>query len=152
MVHGLRCSAACGIFPDQGLNPCPLHWQADSQPLRHQGSPSPLASNLRVCLRTPPGWGCLAELPASGAASGPRGGLLSACGGLEGGSKPAGGKAARRKGPHSLWSPAHHRLGWSLGANAGVTLFTYCSVLAPKVRTPLGSSWRVLWGLRGGSG
>ena len=26
----LSCSAACGIFPDQGLNPCPLHWQADS--------------------------------------------------------------------------------------------------------------------------
>ena len=21
---------ACGIFPDQGLNQCPLHWQADS--------------------------------------------------------------------------------------------------------------------------
>ena len=20
---------ACGIFPDQGSNPCPLHWQAD---------------------------------------------------------------------------------------------------------------------------
>ena len=34
--------AACGIFPDQGLNPCPLHWQADSQPLRHQGSPESL--------------------------------------------------------------------------------------------------------------
>ena len=33
------CSTACGIFPDQGSNPCPLHWQADSQPLRHQGSP-----------------------------------------------------------------------------------------------------------------
>ena len=32
-------SAACGIFPDQGSNPCPLHWPADSQPLRHQGSP-----------------------------------------------------------------------------------------------------------------
>ena len=30
VVHGLRCSVACGIFPDQGLNPCPLHWQADS--------------------------------------------------------------------------------------------------------------------------
>ena len=28
-----------GILPDQGSNPCPLHWQADSQPLRHQGSP-----------------------------------------------------------------------------------------------------------------
>ena len=30
VVHGLSCSAACGIFPDWGLNPCPLHWQADS--------------------------------------------------------------------------------------------------------------------------
>ena len=38
--HGPSCSAACGIFPDQGSNPCPLHWQADSQPLRHQGSPN----------------------------------------------------------------------------------------------------------------
>ena len=26
--HGLRCSAARGVFPDQGLNPCLLHWQA----------------------------------------------------------------------------------------------------------------------------
>ena len=24
-VHGLSCSAACGIFPDQGSNLCPLH-------------------------------------------------------------------------------------------------------------------------------
>ena len=39
VAHGLSCSAACGIFLDQGSNPCPLHWQADSQPLRHQGSP-----------------------------------------------------------------------------------------------------------------
>ena len=39
VVHGPSCSAACGIFPDQGSNPCPLHWQADSQPLCHQGSP-----------------------------------------------------------------------------------------------------------------
>ena len=38
-AHGPSCSAACGIFPEQGSNPCPLHWQADSQPLRHQGSP-----------------------------------------------------------------------------------------------------------------
>ena len=38
VAHGPSCSAACGIFPDQGLNACPLHWQADSQPLRHQGS------------------------------------------------------------------------------------------------------------------
>ena len=39
VAHRLSCSVACGIFPDQGSNPCPLHWQADSQPLRHQGSP-----------------------------------------------------------------------------------------------------------------
>ena len=37
--RGLSCSEACGIFPDQGLNLCPLHWQADSYPLHHQGSP-----------------------------------------------------------------------------------------------------------------
>ena len=30
VAHGFSCSAACGIFPDQGSNPCPLHWQADS--------------------------------------------------------------------------------------------------------------------------
>ena len=40
VAHGPSRSAACGIFPDQGSNPCPLHWQADSQPLRHQGSPN----------------------------------------------------------------------------------------------------------------
>ena len=39
VAHGLSCSAACGIFPDQGLNPFSLHWQADSQPLHHQESP-----------------------------------------------------------------------------------------------------------------
>ena len=39
VAHGPSCPAACGIFADQGSNPCPLHWQADSQPLRHQGSP-----------------------------------------------------------------------------------------------------------------
>ena len=39
VAHGPSCSAACGILPDQGSNPCPPHWQADSQPLRHQRSP-----------------------------------------------------------------------------------------------------------------
>ena len=29
VAHELSCSAACGIFLDQGWNPCPLHWQAD---------------------------------------------------------------------------------------------------------------------------
>ena len=40
VAHGPSCSTACGIFPDQGSNPCPLHWQAGSQPLRHPGSPT----------------------------------------------------------------------------------------------------------------
>ena len=39
VAHGPSRSTACGIFPDQGSNPRPPHWQADSQPLRHQGSP-----------------------------------------------------------------------------------------------------------------
>ena len=25
VAHGPSCSTACGIFPDQGSNPCPLH-------------------------------------------------------------------------------------------------------------------------------
>ena len=40
VAHGPSCSVACGILPDQGSNPHPLHRQADSQPLHHQGSPS----------------------------------------------------------------------------------------------------------------
>ena len=35
----LSCPVACGIFPGQGSNSYPLHWQADSSPLSHQGSP-----------------------------------------------------------------------------------------------------------------
>ena len=42
VAHGPSCSAACGTLPDQGSNLRPLHWQADSQPLRHQGSPGSL--------------------------------------------------------------------------------------------------------------
>ena len=37
--HRLSCSAACGIFPDQGSNSCHQHRQANSQPLDYQGSP-----------------------------------------------------------------------------------------------------------------
>ena len=47
VAHGPSCSAVCGIFPDQGSNPCPLHWQVDSQPLRHQGSPQ-MVGSLRL--------------------------------------------------------------------------------------------------------
>ena len=51
VAHGPSCSVACGIFPDQGSNPCPLHWQADSQPLHHQGSPE--TSFLLISSRKP---------------------------------------------------------------------------------------------------
>ena len=40
VAHRLSCSAARRIFLDLGLNPCLLHWQVDSLPLSHQGSPS----------------------------------------------------------------------------------------------------------------
>ena len=33
------CSQVCGIFLDQRWSLCPLHWQADSHPLHHHGSP-----------------------------------------------------------------------------------------------------------------
>ena len=36
---GFSCSEACGIFPDERLNLCPLHWQVDSYPMHHRGSP-----------------------------------------------------------------------------------------------------------------
>ena len=39
VAHRLGYSMVCGIFPDQGPNPCPLHRQVDSKPLDHQGSP-----------------------------------------------------------------------------------------------------------------
>ena len=39
VAHVLNCSMACGRFPDQGSNPCPLHCKANSYPLSHQGSP-----------------------------------------------------------------------------------------------------------------
>ena len=37
VVHRINRSA-CETLLDQGLNPCPLHWQADSNPMCHQGS------------------------------------------------------------------------------------------------------------------
>ena len=49
VAHRPSCSAACGIFPDQGSNPHPLHWQADSQPLHHQGSPPVIFLKNRFC-------------------------------------------------------------------------------------------------------
>ena len=38
VAHGLSCSVACGIFPDQGVN-CLSPVSVDSLPQSHQGSP-----------------------------------------------------------------------------------------------------------------
>ena len=48
MVHRLSCSIACGIVLDQGSNPCPLHWQADSYPLYHWGNPKKYDFKLQL--------------------------------------------------------------------------------------------------------
>ena len=39
MAHGLSCSMACGIFPDQRSSSYSLYWQVDLYPPCHQGSP-----------------------------------------------------------------------------------------------------------------
>ena len=51
MAHRLSCPTACGVFPDKGLNPCLLYWQADSLPLSHQGSPLVMFWNTWVPVR-----------------------------------------------------------------------------------------------------
>ena len=76
VVHGLSCSAACGIFPDQGSDLFLLHWQVDSSPQSQQGSAckypfvsprvmqkmadcpraAPVSVNVSSCLCQPP-WG-----------------------------------------------------------------------------------------------
>ena len=39
----IRAQLPCDMWdlPGLGSNPCPLHWQEDSSPLDHQGSPAP---------------------------------------------------------------------------------------------------------------
>ena len=45
-----------GIFLDQVSNPCPLHWQADSLPLSHQGSPlEEIIIYVNLCAKEYPG-------------------------------------------------------------------------------------------------
>ena len=50
VAHGPNCSAGRGILPDQGPNLCPLHWPADSQPLRHQGNPNAMFLNVLLAM------------------------------------------------------------------------------------------------------
>ena len=47
VVHRLSWPAACGIFLDQGSNPCPLHWQVDSSTLWTSREVQPFLSYSR---------------------------------------------------------------------------------------------------------
>ena len=51
VAHGLSCPAACGFFPDQGWNLCPLHWEVGSWPLE-----PPEVSVACFMLNKPHGW------------------------------------------------------------------------------------------------
>ena len=57
VAHGLSCSTGCGIFPDQGSNLWPLHWQAGSYPLCHCSLTSSDWGLIRrcACLSVGPG-------------------------------------------------------------------------------------------------
>ena len=44
-----------GIFPDQGSDPRPLRWQADSLPLDHQGHPNTHSASQLRWVRNPDG-------------------------------------------------------------------------------------------------
>ena len=48
-AHRPSCSLACGFFPDQGLNPCSLHWQVDAHPPHHRDIPSISCLWLLLC-------------------------------------------------------------------------------------------------------
>ena len=52
MANRLSRSKAWGIFPDQGSNPCLLHWQVDSLPLSYQ-LPEAAFANLVFGLVSP---------------------------------------------------------------------------------------------------
>ena len=45
---GVLWLGQAGVLPDEGLKPCLLHWQVDSSPLSHQGSPE--HSLCHLCL------------------------------------------------------------------------------------------------------
>ena len=67
MAHWLSCPVACGIFPDEESNLCPVHWQADSVPLDHQELADALAychekKVIRCCWGSWVRWRCRLQL------------------------------------------------------------------------------------------
>ena len=73
MAHSLKCSKACGIFPDQGWNVCLLNGQVNSLPLSHQGRLHDLMFENSSRTRKELG-ACRAPKPSSAIARPPRSG------------------------------------------------------------------------------
>ena len=73
MAHSLKCSKACGIFPDQGWNVCLLNGQVNSLPLSHQGRLHDLMFENSSRTRRELG-ACRAPKPSSAIARPPRSG------------------------------------------------------------------------------
>ena len=48
ILEWVATSFSRGIFPNEGSNPCLLHWQVDSLPLNHQGSPLGIMEALSI--------------------------------------------------------------------------------------------------------
>ena len=59
---GLVAPRHAGSSRHRGSNPCSLHWQADSQPLRHQGSLCLAFPNCRFLFTLIPQIYCLLQL------------------------------------------------------------------------------------------
>ena len=64
VAHRLRCSVACRFFLDKGSKLCFLHWQADSLPQSHRGSPQSIILFF-VFYLTPLGFVCLISSSSS---------------------------------------------------------------------------------------
>ena len=73
VVQGLRCSAACGILPDQEADPCLQHGQAGSLPLSYQEALAGVS--LRRVPGKPAGFSSPAQLPGCAVDQGLTGGL-----------------------------------------------------------------------------
>ena len=50
VAHAPSCPMACGFFPDQGSNSCPLHWQVDFPLPDPQGSPPQVFLEYLLCV------------------------------------------------------------------------------------------------------
>ena len=53
VLHSLNDSVACGIFLGHGSNPGPLHCEAASSPLAHQGRGENMGIDMQILTKFP---------------------------------------------------------------------------------------------------